>query len=141
MYWTGYFSIGPPRRLKCFSWFWVAFLVFAHLYRWRSLRSSLLIALTLLVLLIASLTIWRLYYFGFPVPNTFYAKLSTNYFTQIFEGENILFDISEPIIAIQLLLAFGLIAHIYTLARQSFQYTNWAAIVWFCAFFWNIRFI
>ena len=129
------FPLVRPEGLSVSVGFGLLFLVFAHLYRWRSLRSSLLIALTLLVLLIASLTIWRLYYFGFPVPNTFYAKLSTNYFTQIFEGGKYLVRyLIEPIIAIQLLLAFGLIAHIYTLARQSFQYTNWSAIVWFCAF-------
>tara|TARA_A100001015_G_scaffold198980_1_gene222122 strand:- start:248 stop:1348 length:1101 start_codon:yes stop_codon:yes gene_type:complete len=124
-----------PEGLSVSVGFGLLFLAFAHIYRRTLLRKSLLIAITLMVLLITILTIWRLNYFGYPVPNTFYAKLSTNYLTQIFQGGKYFARyLLEPIIAVQILLAFGLIAHIYTFARQSFQYTNWLAIVWLCAF-------
>ncbi len=43
-------------------------------------------ALIATLLVIAALTVLRLWYFGQPLPNTFYAKVSTSYVSQFIEG-------------------------------------------------------
>jgi len=42
--------------------------------------------LSVSVVLFGILTLWRLTYFGFPLPNTFYAKVSGDYIENIMEG-------------------------------------------------------
>jgi arabinofuranosyltransferase len=63
------------------------FLTFhAYANNLKILRTKLLIIISFTIAIFLSITIFRLHYFGFPFPNTFYAKVSTNYIEQIFNG-------------------------------------------------------
>jgi hypothetical protein len=52
----------------------------------RSLTIASLAAASLAIACTASITLWRLGYFGQPLPNTLYAKVSTDWFTQLVGG-------------------------------------------------------
>jgi arabinofuranosyltransferase len=124
-----------PEGLVVSVGFTLLFLAFAHVNNLVLLRKALMISLGGSILLLATFTIWRLQYFGFPVPNTFYAKVSLDYFNQVISGTKYLVKyLVEPIIAVQILFSFGLIGYTYARFWQSFQYTNWLAIVWLSAF-------
>lgn len=78
--------------------------------RWRSNR-SLRIALWIGGLGLASLTavtIWRLSYFGYPVPNTFYAKTSTDFAGQIKQGLQYVANFLREPTTVLLMLGMGL---------------------------------
>jgi arabinofuranosyltransferase len=77
----------------------------------RNSDQSLRIALWIGGLGLASLTaatIWRLSYFGYPVPNTFYAKTSTDFAGQIEQGLKYVANFLREPTTVLLMLGIGL---------------------------------
>jgi arabinofuranosyltransferase len=62
--------------------------------------SSIIFATTLLIIII-----WRLDYFGYPLPNTYYAKVSSNRYDNLISGLNYVYSlfIQKPFILILLI--------------------------------------
>ena len=125
-----------PEGIAVSIGFSILFLAISHLNNLAYLRKALLITLFTSLILIAILTLWRIQHFGFPVPNTFYAKVSTDYLSQLIQGIiYIVRYLSEPTIIVQLIFALGLIGYVYSVSRHTFQYSNSLAIVWLSALF------
>lgn len=57
-------------------------LIFSLINNIKNLQRQISIVLTLTMLMIICVTIFRIQYFGFAFPNTFYAKVSLSYFDQ-----------------------------------------------------------
>lgn len=57
---------------------------------------------------VALLTLWRLYYFGFPFPNTFYAKVSMDTIDNLYKGYVYLltFFIQKPMLVVCYMFVF-----------------------------------
>jgi arabinofuranosyltransferase len=53
---------------------------------WRTVRTSLLVPGLAYLLAAAGLTAFRIAYFGFPLPNTYYAKVSPNVIHNVVDG-------------------------------------------------------
>jgi hypothetical protein len=70
------------------------------------LRSTFISIITYLVV-ISGLTIWRLWYFGYPLPNTYYAKVTTDVFSNLFSGGwyDIKFFLNYPLALITIILS------------------------------------
>jgi hypothetical protein len=66
------------------------------------------------VLSAALLTIFRLLYFGFPLPNTYYAKVSPSFVYRLDEGLRYLasFVVSSPVVGVSVLAVLGSLAHL-----------------------------
>lgn len=98
-------------RPENIAWsFMCTVLVFGFFYLTRGKVKSIL-KLPLLIILVsfmslALLIFWRLYYFGYPFPNTYYAKVSTDLFYNLKEGFEYLikFLVRTPIATISLAL-------------------------------------
>ncbi|MFL2871149.1 MAG: hypothetical protein ACJZ8O_10415 [Pirellulaceae bacterium] len=77
-----------------------------------SMVSVTKIPLITLLVSVLVLTVFRFIYFGYPVPNTFYAKVSDDWFGNIWNGLGYLrdFAITQPWV-----IAFGLIALVYAI--------------------------
>ncbi|MCX6844929.1 MAG: hypothetical protein NTX53_21925 [candidate division WOR-3 bacterium] len=77
-------------------------------------RRRLVLSLTTAVFVsVAAVTIFRLSYFGYPLPNTYYAKVSPSLVYNLQEGRDYLYryaSTSGPIIAISVLFVLGLAA-------------------------------
>jgi hypothetical protein len=60
-----------------------------------------------LVMIVASLTVFRLWYFGYPLPNTYYAKVSPSVFYNLSRGIPYIvkYFISNPIVSVSILAA------------------------------------
>lgn len=52
----------------------------------RKVRVKIIISTVIFLSTLSLLTLWRLTYFGFPLPNTYYAKVSVNHYQNIIEG-------------------------------------------------------
>ena len=78
----------------------------------ESMVSVAKIPLITLVVSVVILTAFRLIYFGHPVPNTFYAKVSGDWFGNIWNGLGYLrdFAMTQPWV-----IAFGLISLVYAI--------------------------
>lgn len=78
----------------------------------RSLQQSLYSTIwlgTVFILTLIVLIAWRLYYFGYPLPNTYYAKVSANTADNIVTGLHYLYGVFRQKPAILLLLLFSII--------------------------------
>ena len=115
----------PESMLWCL--FFVAAKFFKVFQNTKSIKQGLLsIVLPLIVFIISlvGLITWREYYFGFPLPNTFYAKVSSNLVTNFFAG--IKYNVSSfhvnPLVLLSLLLVAGNIYAVSKLKQKSNQY-------------------
>ena len=74
-------------------------------HRWVGALKSVWLPIAFYVVTIGGLTLFRLKYFGYPLPNTFYAKVSPSIFYDLAQGSLYLagYIISNPIIAICIL--------------------------------------
>ncbi len=82
-----------------------------HLGFNQALKSILVLSLCY-VLSVTALTLFRISYFGYPLPNTFYAKVSPSVFYNLYMGLKylVLYFISSPLICIYFLaLGFNLL--------------------------------
>lgn len=78
-------------------------------YGWKRAIRKVMVPLFAHLLSFASLVIWRISYFGFPFPNTYYAKVSASKKDNIIGGMKYLFNFFNfypQTIAITVLLAF-----------------------------------
>jgi len=106
---------------------WVA--VFAVVLLLRiAFHSNIINALRLLapsfvsmILALALLTLFRLYYFGYPLPNTYYAKVSPSFTYNLVEGTIYLirYFISDPIATISIISIS--LACIYSIVTRSLK--------------------
>lgn len=80
----GYLSRPEGALLFAFNIFFLFFLIMKNhnKRRWADLPYFILAGSSI----IASHILWRLSYYGYPFPNTFYAKVGSDFTTQIFRG-------------------------------------------------------
>jgi arabinofuranosyltransferase len=82
---------------------------------WGTVRTSLLVPGLAFLMTAAGLTAFRIAYFGFPLPNTYYAKVSPNVIHNITEGARYF----ESFVAAQQLMIFVLLAIVLGLVRNA----------------------
>lgn len=72
-------------------------------FKWNFLN------LMLFILSLFILVKWRLYYFGYPLPNTYYAKVSSDYLNNIKDGIGYLFNFftQKPLMLVLLIYSFN----------------------------------
>lgn len=92
----------------------------------RSLQQSLYSTIwlgTVFILTLIVLIAWRLYYFGYPLPNTYYAKVSANTADNIVTGLHYLYGVFRQKPAILLLLLFSII-HLVKHRKDTLLFTG-----------------
>ena len=113
------------------SLLWVSFFVFFKFLKYYFIQKSFRKSLAKVVpsLLVFGLTTfclisWRLHYFGFPFPNTFYAKVSSDIFRNFINGFQYLFICFEnnPLIILTFLIS---LFYIYTIRKSIFNEENY----------------
>lgn len=118
-----------PEGIAISIGFTALFLIYAYVKNLVLLRTSLLGTLAIIGALIASVTFWRLQYFGYPVPNTFYAKVSVDIVNQIVAGVKYLARyLVEPMVMTSVTLSLGFVALAFTKGNLSKEYASWLAI-------------
>uniref|UniRef100_UPI0025E7BD27 hypothetical protein n=1 Tax=Sulfurovum sp. TaxID=1969726 RepID=UPI0025E7BD27 len=100
------------------SMLWVLWFIVAKFFKvyidTKSIKKSILQTISAIVVFsvtVVSLILWREAYFGFPLPNTFYAKITSNWIENAIEGlKYIIYCFSNnPLSILSLLLAIGLL--------------------------------
>jgi len=125
-----------PEGIAVSIGFTLLFSLVANSNRHVYFRNALWISGGVSLALFFTLTAWRLHYFGFPAPNTFYAKVSVNYFTQTLEGIKYLVRYAlHPIVLVQAVFAFGFIGYFSTLRRSTDVNAALIAAVWISSLF------
>lgn len=95
-----------------------------------NLRKVVGVTVVTTIMLLSIVTLLRLNYFGYPVPNTFYAKVSTNYIDQATTGLNYFIKyLKTPIIATLVTLSFSLIPLMNLISKKLFQVNMWLNLV------------
>ena len=83
------------------------FYLYTNINKKHNWKNKILISIIFTILLFTIITFIRLNYFGFPFPNTFYAKVSTSYLNQFIWGIKYLIrHLSEPYYFLILLISF-----------------------------------
>jgi len=94
------------------------------------LRKVVGVTVVTIIMLLSIVTLLRLEYFGYPVPNTFYAKVSTNYIDQATTGFNYLIRyLKTPLIATLVTLSFSFIALMNLMSKKILQFNMWLNLV------------
>ena len=94
------------------------------------LRKVVGVTVVTIIMLLSIVTLLRLDYFGYPVPNTFYAKVSTNYIDQATTGFNYLIRyLKTPLIATLVTLSFSFIALMNLMSKKILQFNMWLNLV------------
>lgn len=107
------------------SMLWGAYFIFAkfikHFFETKSIKNSFALIMPALIVFIVSivgLISWREYYFGFPLPNTYYAKVSSNLIANIKSG--IRYNLHSLSLNPLILLSFlFVVKNLYTVIRQK----------------------
>jgi arabinofuranosyltransferase len=114
---------------------WLLF-IYAHTNGLEDLRRQLLMTIGLTIAVFFAITVFRMQYFGFPFPNTFYAKVSTSYLEQIVIGVKYLIRyLLNPTVAIVLVLAFVALKNIYLQSTLSLKNLRWFLVLFVSAVF------
>lgn len=82
-------------------------------------------------LTVGALTMWRIYYFGYPLPNTYYAKVSADLFANIKNGCFYLFQFllgGNPLVLIIMVTFFFWL--IQFIKKGNYQYSQKLVLVW-----------
>lgn len=106
---------------------------------WPSIFQTLLIPLLAVAGTMAVLTTGRLIYFGYPLPNTYYAKVGNDLAYNLTQGMNYLFDFVSTFPAGGVAVALGLIVAVVWFARvvrakeapsdpQFLQFLTWGGV-------------
>jgi arabinofuranosyltransferase len=110
--------------------------IYAHTSGLEDLRRQLLITIGLTIVVFFALTVFRMLYFGFPFPNTFFAKVSINYLEQIVMGVKYLIRyLIDPTAAVVLVLAFVALINIYLRNTLSLKNLRWFLVLFVSAVF------
>lgn len=83
-------------------------------------------------LTVGALTIWRIYYFGYPLPNTYYAKVSADLFANIRNGNIYLFQFlsgGNPLVLIIILTFFFWLFQF--IKKGNYQNFRKMILIWF----------
>jgi len=91
-------------------------------YRWAAALKSIRLPAAFYLVTIGGLTLFRLKYFGYPLPNTFYAKVSPSILYDLAQGALYLvgYVISNPIIAVCILtVIFTMVDSIVRISREK----------------------
>ncbi|HEX5839942.1 MAG TPA: hypothetical protein VFY26_19050 [Anaerolineales bacterium] len=80
---------------------------------WKPAFRELMPLLAAILLTIVGLTLFRIVYFGYPLPNTYYAKVSPSLFYNIFQGTKyvVQYFVSNPIVSIAIAAAMLDVVH------------------------------
>jgi len=109
---------------------------YAHLNNLKNLLIKLLIIISLTIFIFITITIFRFQYFGFPVPNTFYAKVSTSYIDQLFFGLKYLIRyLINPTATVVIILAFSAPIIIYLKNILAIKKIKWLSLLFVSAVF------
>ena len=110
---------------------WGAWFILAKYLMMLAKEKSMMKTLSLIVpslavysLAIICLIIWREYYFGFPFPNTFYAKVSSDLIANAVAGVKYIFlcFVNNPLALLSLLLVIGNIYAVRKLKDEKKKY-------------------
>jgi arabinofuranosyltransferase len=76
-------------------------------FGWKHAVREFIPLLTTILLAIAGLTLFRIVYFGYPLPNTYYAKVSPSFLYNMFQGTKyaVQYFVSNPIVSIAIAAA------------------------------------
>ncbi len=90
---------------------------------WRQPLHSTILLVTVFILTLIALVAWRLHYFGYPLPNTYYAKVSTNTVDNIVAGMHYLYSTfrQKPLL---FLIAIFAIIHITKHRKDTLLFTK-----------------
>lgn len=91
-------------------------LVLAGLLMWR-LPRGLMMAMAAALIAFAGVTAFRLVYFGYPVPNTFYAKVSSDRLQDLIDGAKYLFSFIGEFPFAETFLVIWVLAMAWALGR------------------------
>ena len=109
------------------SYLWVflfSAIYFLRLFQkdgWKRAVTLLLAPIVTIIMTIGLVTIFRLNYFGYPFPNTYYAKVSPSIGWNLFEGSRYLigFALSNPIATLAVIAVF---ANLYKLVATLIRF-------------------
>ena len=111
-------------------------IIYAHTNKLDNFRKQLLITLGLTIAVFLALTTYRMQYFGFPFPNTFYAKVSISYLEQIISGIKYLIRyLINPTAVVILIFAFVALINIYLRSTSSLKNLRWFLALFVSAVF------
>jgi arabinofuranosyltransferase len=109
-------------------------IVYAHLNQLKNFRLQLITIFLLTSIVVAVSTAFRMHYFGFPLPNTFYAKVSISYIDQIIAGLKYLYHyLLNPTTVVILLLAFSALVAIFLRRTLILKNLHWFLLLFVSA--------
>jgi len=100
----------------------------------KSIKSATLDILKMVAtyaLTVSALTIWRIYYFGYPLPNTYYAKVSADIYTNIKDGGVYLFKFllkGNP--AVFIIIAIFIFWLVHFIRRGGYHSSRKLVLIW-----------
>ena len=92
---------------------------------WKQAVRELIPLLAVILLTIIGLTLFRIVYFGYPLPNTYYAKVSPSFFYNIFQGTKYVVQYFVSNLIVSILIAAALLDAVHTaLMFMEGKFTN-----------------
>ena len=111
-------------------------ILYAYSNRLRDFQRYLLITLASIISIFVVITLFRIQYFGFPFPNTFYAKVSTSYLHQVVMGVKYFIRyLINPTFLFVLIFAFATPIVLYIRSTFTSKSLRWMLILFTSAVF------
>lgn len=121
-------------RPEAMLWGYVACMLYVIMqYRLRhAIQYQTSIPFFMISISLIALIVWRMNYFGFPLPNTYYAKVSSDIFSNAFVGLKYIakFFIQIPIMAIvMIMIAYDVLQKLLKTSVSTISSMQWTIVI------------